>query len=47
MAEAFVHAIKRDYVHVSPRSDSETVMHQLLAWNNEVHRTGTRILFTP
>jgi ribonuclease VapC len=29
MAKAFVRAIRRDYVHVSPRPDSETVMHQL------------------
>ena len=32
--------IKRDYVHVSPCPDAQTVMHQLSAWinhYNEVH----------
>ena len=40
MAEAFVRTIKRDYVHVSPCPDAQTVMHQLSAWinhYNEVH----------
>ena len=40
MAEAFVRTIKRDYVHVSPRPDAVTVMHQLSSWfahYNEVH----------
>jgi putative transposase len=40
MVEAFVRTIKRDYVHVSPCSDAQTVMHQLSAWinhYNEVH----------
>jgi len=40
MAEAFVRTIKRDYVHVSPRPDAVTVMHQLSSWfahHNEVH----------
>ena len=40
MAEAFVRTIKRDYVRVSPRPDTETVMRQLPAWiahYNEVH----------
>jgi putative transposase len=40
MAEAFVRTIKRDYVHVSPCPDAQTVMHQLSAWMNhynEVH----------
>jgi hypothetical protein len=40
MAEAFGRTIKRDYVHVSPRPDAETVMRQLPAWiahYNEVH----------
>ena len=32
MAEAFVRTIKRDYVHVSPRPDAVTVMHQLSSW---------------
>jgi putative transposase len=32
MAEAFVRTIKREYVHVSPRPDAETVMRQLPAW---------------
>jgi putative transposase len=31
MAEAFVRTIKRDYVHVSPCPDAQTVMHQLSA----------------
>jgi hypothetical protein len=40
MAEAFVRRIRRDYVHVSPRPDAVTVMHQLSSWfahYNEVH----------
>jgi hypothetical protein len=40
MAEAFVRTIKRDYVHVSPCPNAQTVMHQLSAWinhYNEVH----------
>ena len=32
MAEAFVRTIKRDYVHVSPCPDPQTVMHQLSAF---------------
>jgi putative transposase len=34
MAEAFVRTIKRDYVHVSPCPDAQTVMRQLSAWIN-------------
>ena len=34
MAEAFVRTIKRDYVHVNPCSDAQTIMHQLSAWIN-------------
>ena len=40
MAEAFVRTIKRDYVHVNPCPDAQTVMRQLSAWinhYNEVH----------
>ncbi len=40
MAEAFVRTLKRDYVHVNPRPDAQTVIEQLpslLAHYNKVH----------
>jgi putative transposase len=40
MAEAFVRAIKRGYVRVSPWPDARTVINQLSDWithYNEVH----------
>jgi putative transposase len=51
MIEAFVRAIKRNYVRVSLRPDAETVMLQLsscLTHYNEVHSNkDSRISFTP
>src|SRR5262249_4058720 len=50
MAEAFVRAIKRDYVHVSLRPNAECVMRQLPAWiapYNRVHRVRLSIIVHP
>ena len=42
MAEAFVRTIKRDYVRVSPRPKTESVMRQLPSWiahyNQDPHK---------